>query len=141
MKFAVIAFAATVVFCATAQAQTPRVDVSMSAAEREMVLDRMRTMLAQSQAILDAALTEDRARLAQSARSLGLTGEAHMPPELAPRLPAAFKQLAQQTHRTFDAIADDAERGAPRDALLARLSENLARCVACHASYRLAEPR
>jgi cytochrome c556 len=64
-----------------------------------------------------------------------------MPPELAPRLPAAFKQLAQQTHRTFDAIADDAERGAPRDALLARLSENLARCVACHASYRLAEPR
>jgi hypothetical protein len=136
-------FAGALALCALAQAQTPapRIEVAISAAEREVVLDRMRTMLAQSQAILDAALKDDRPRLAQAARTVGLTGEAHMPPEVVSRLPAAFKQLAQQTHRSFDAIAEAAERAEPRDALLARLSENLGRCVACHSAYRLAEPR
>ncbi len=98
-------------------------------------------MLAQTQAILGAALKDDRPRLVQAARALGLHGEAHMPPELAPRLPAAFKQLAQQTHRAFDEIAEAADRGASRDAILTRLAENLGRCVACHASYRVAPAR
>ena len=143
MKVHSIVFVGALALCAAAQAQTPapRIDVAMSAAERETVLDKMRTMLAQSQAILDAALKDDRPRLARAARTMGLSGDAHMPPEVASRLPADFKQLAQQTHRAFDAIADAAERGEARDALLGRLSENLGRCVACHAAYRLVDAR
>jgi hypothetical protein len=140
LRAALLACAAAAAFGAFAQqpaAPAQRVEIGMSPAERELVLERMRAMLAYSHLILDGTLRGDMQEVAKSARALGLGGGAHMPPELAPRLPAAFKQLAQQTHRTFDEIAAQAEAGGARDAILQRLAENLGRCVACHATYRL----
>lgn len=41
----------------------------------------------------------------------------------------------------FDEMAKHAEEWGERDHLLRALGENLGRCVACHASYRLPEGR
>ena len=140
LRAALLACVAAAASSASAQqpaAPAQRAEVVVTAAERELVLERMRAMLAYSHLVLDATLRNDMPGVAKSARPLGLGGGAHMPPELAPRLPATFKLLAQQTHRGFDAIADQAERDGSRDQILQQLSDNLGRCVACHATYRL----
>ena len=114
--------------------------IPLDESERNFILHEMRGMLAATQAILDAALAEDRPRLAAAARAAGVGPQGaaeHIPPGLRQKLPESFRKLGIGTHQAFDAIAADAEAGVPSEALLKKLSGTLQRCVSCHAAYGL----
>ena len=114
-----------------------REEIVLSAEEHATVLSKMRELLVLSQLILDGALTGNRKQVATAAREGGLRGGAHMPPSVQAKLPPAFRQLAQGTHRTFDEIAQEAEHSGERDVILRKLSTNLQNCVTCHSGYAI----
>jgi hypothetical protein len=115
----------------------PRQRVPLPPAARDTVLAEMRAMLASIDGVLRGLAAGDQGAAEQAARASGLATAAEVDPAIKRALPPAFLQLGMQTHQGFDRLADRLRAGVPRDAALAGLAEVTARCVACHAAYRL----
>lgn len=109
-------------------------------AARQTVLSEMRQMLEALNGVLAASVPFDRAAVREAALSGGTRIAVDMDPAMAERLPDAFVQLGTSTHRDFDALAEAVGAGASRDTVLSRLAALTARCVSCHATYRLETP-
>lgn len=112
-----------------------RAALELPAAARTQVRMEMRYMLSALNGVLTAIGNHDIPGVADAARSGGTAIAVDADPELAERLPAEFRQLGMETHRGFDALADAAASGAPRDSLLQRAARLTANCVACHETY------
>lgn len=112
-----------------------RTAVPLSAEQRNAVLTEMRTMLASVNGVLGAAVRSDSAGIRAAARASGTAAAAD--PPLEKLLPAAWLQLAMQTHRGFDGLAEVS--GGGRDTVVAHLGTITTACVSCHAMYRLVE--
>lgn len=117
-----------------APAPDGRTEIRLTAAEREFVLGQMRTMLATVKGVVNGMAIGDPRVVAGAARTSG--GSMLQQPALRLKLPDTFRQLAQQLHAGFDAIAVAAEEGADTTRLNGLLNGQLALCVACHATYR-----
>lgn len=117
-----------------------RQPVVVPAAARATVLAEMRQMLEAVNGILRASVPFDRAAVREAALSGGTRIAVDRDPAMAERLPEAFVRLGSSTHRDFDALAETVAAGAPRDTVLSRLADLTAKCVACHANYRLETP-
>lgn len=112
--------------------------IAVPEAARRTILWEMRQMLRALHGVLRASVAFDRAAIREAALSGGTRIAVDTDPALAQRLPEDFVELGSGTHRDFDALAEAVEGGASRDTVLARLSALTAKCVTCHASYRLA---
>jgi hypothetical protein len=124
-----------VVLGSTAPGHDARTAVQLTAGERAFVLAEMRGFVA-GLAQMDVALSGGRRdEAAQASRALGTTAAHDAPAALLGKLPLGFKRLAFDTHRGFDALADDIAQGAPLDRILARRGTVLGQCVECHAAY------
>jgi len=99
----------------------------------------MRGMLESVQGVVEGIAQRDMKRVAAAARLSGTASTQHVPMSLMAKLPLAFKQMGQVSHRGFDEIALRAESGEPEELLLERLGERLKNCIACHAAFRLPE--
>jgi hypothetical protein len=55
------------------------------------------------------------------------------------KAPKEFLPLGRTAHEAFEEIADVAEQIQDRELVQRRLAENLGRCVACHATYRISD--
>jgi hypothetical protein len=122
----------------SAQPQDARTTVPVTAAEREFVLGEMRELLVAVRDMIDAAAANDMDRLARAARAAGMENHRPPPAGLRDKLPKEFRQLGFGVHTEFDVIARDATEIRDRDLALKRIAANMARCVACHATYRFA---
>ena len=121
----------------TEMAPDGRKAVMMSGAEREMVFAEMRGLLVAVRDITAALAECDTARVAKTARAMGM-GEAHdKAPDLLLKLPLDFKRLAMGLHSGFDEMAEAAARGESAAGLNRRLIEQLDRCTTCHAGFRI----
>ncbi|BAE52334.1 hypothetical protein [Paramagnetospirillum magneticum] len=121
----------------TARAPDGRTAVLMSGAEREMVFSEMRGLLVAVRDITAALAEGDTARVGRIATSMGM-GEAHdKAPDLLLKLPLDFKRLAMGLHGGFDQMAEAAAKGESPAQLNRRLIEQLDRCTACHAGFRI----
>lgn len=125
---------------AGAQGADRRQPVVVPEAARQTVLSEMRQMLEALNGVLAASAPFDRAAVREAALSGGTRIAVDMDPAMAERLPDAFVQLGGSTHRDFDALAEAVGAGASRDTVLSRLAALTAKCVSCHASYRLETP-
>jgi hypothetical protein len=143
----VLAFLAAAVLtaCAAIDKAPPgqpdaRTALRLSAAEREHMKAGMRVYLEAVQGIVDAQADGKPARIADSARKAGMSAVADLPVMMAAKLPAEFTMLSLDTHRKFDALAQEsgATGAAGQKAVTAQLRDILANCTACHASYRTA---
>lgn len=114
-----------------------RTPIVVPAEARAAVLEEMRQMLAALNGVLMAVVRKDPAGMAQAARSGGTAIAVDTDPAVAARLPAEFARLGMATHEAFDAVAEAADAGAPRDTVVARLGRLTGDCVACHETYRL----
>jgi hypothetical protein len=124
-----------VVLGSTAPGSDARTAVQLEPGERAFVLAEMRGFVA-GLARIDVALAAGhRDEAAQASRALGVAAGHDAPVALLGKLPLRFKQLAFETHRGFDALADDIAQGVPLERILARRGEVLSQCVACHAAY------
>jgi hypothetical protein len=123
-----------------------RAAISLSAEEKHFLLSEMRQFLAVTQRILQANIDGDMPAVAEAARSVGLAAhradfanQDSVVHRIRKKAPPAFLPLGRATHAAFDEIADIATEFGDRDIVQRRLAENLGRCVACHATYRIVD--
>ncbi|EGV51363.1 hypothetical protein [Candidatus Endoriftia persephone] len=120
----------------TVPASDGRVAIQLSTGERDLVLSEMRAFLASVQQITTGTANEEMARVAASARQVGLAAQQGVPGTLMGKLPLEFKKLGFDTHTRFDQLALDAEQLGDPGHSLTQLAELMQNCVACHAAYR-----
>lgn len=121
----------------TLEAEDGRTLLVLDEAEKALVLTEMRTMLLSVEGIVTALPDNDLEVVADAARKSGMGMQKDIPGSLMMKLPLEFKQLGMATHTGFDEIAAAAGDGETTQMILDRLGENLSRCVACHALYRV----
>lgn len=129
----------------------PRVAVAMDPSQREALRAQMRAHQVAIQAMLAALAAADWDAVAEAAGALGGPGArraagggpgtgAGAGADFRARLPERWFDFARPMHAAAAAVADEA-RGARRaDVALNALARTHGHCVACHASFRLAEP-
>ena len=118
--------------------------IALDAREKHFLLSEMRQFLAVVQRILAASHAGDMKEVAQAATSAGL--KAHQADFADPnslvhgirkKAPKEFFPLGKATHEAFDEIASVASAIGDKDTVNKMLADNLQRCVACHAAYRV----
>ena len=109
--------------------------------QRDMMLAEMRQMLGSVSGIIQSLATSDLPAAEKATRAAGMMHAADVDPQLQKLLPQQFLELAMQTHRGFDTLADQIKAGGSRDDTLRGLAKLTGNCVACHAVYRLDEVR
>lgn len=125
----------------TLPADDGRVAIVLDPGERAFVLAEMRGFVAGLERISDALARDDMKGVADAARPLGAGRTHDVPMALMGKLPLEFKTLALATHRSFDALAADAQDGGTPKKALSQLADVLQKCVACHAAYQFATPQ
>lgn len=98
-------------------------------------------MLGALHEVLRALSAGDPAAAEKAARGAGMGVAVDVKPEVRAQLPPPFLQLGMQTHRAFDALADQLRAGASREEAVKSIATLTGNCVACHATYRLDEVR
>jgi hypothetical protein len=114
--------------------------VQLTPTQRDLVLEEMRALLTSVHEIHGAVARGDYEAGAQAARASGMQmveEAAAVEAGLIARLPAEMKALGISTHRHFDQIAGLMDRKAEPRSIFAELHGLTAKCVACHATYRL----
>jgi len=109
--------------------------------QRDMMLAEMRQMLGSISGIMRSLAADDLPAAEKATRAAGMMHAADVDPQLQKLLPQQFLELAMQTHRGFDTLADQIKAGGSRDDTLRGLAKLTGNCVACHATYRLDEAR
>jgi cytochrome c556 len=117
-------------------AKDNRTAIYLMPQERSMVLAEMRHFLEGVDGLLHAALIENMALVEKTARPLGMQAMRNTPVSLKRKLPAGFTQLGAQTHKVFQAIADDARDLEDPQQTLEQLKTLTGSCIACHRAYR-----
>ncbi len=120
-----------------AYAEDNRHPIEVTVPQQEMILEEMRDYVATLQEITGGLAVSDFNKVAEAAASMGrgrMTGERM---EMARQLPEQFRMMGMSEHDEFDAIARDAVDLQDKDHTLEQLSTALAKCVACHAAFRL----
>lgn len=118
-----------------------RTPIVLTKAERNLVLEEMRTFLATVQSITTSLSEDDMQSIATAAKKAGMAASGEVPPALTNKLPMNFKILAMTVHKTFDQLALDATEMGDQQQVLEQLGSLMGNCVACHAIYRLPEPQ
>ena len=113
--------------------------VIISKDERNALLLEMRTWLESAQGVLAAAVKDDMVAVAKIARVSGMSAEEETPASLFRKIPLEMKKLGFATRDYFDQIAILAETEKDSKKVIAKLSESMNNCIACHAVYRFVE--
>ena len=121
----------------TSESSDRRTAIHLAPAERDLVLAEMGQMLHSVHNFVTGLSAGERKIMEQAARASGMGMAADVNPILIAKLPLAFKRQGMSVHRDFDALADSIARGADQSTILREFTGITARCVGCHASYRL----
>lgn len=113
----------------------------LAPAQRHMMLTEMRVMLESVSGIVQGLAADNLPAAEKAARTSGMVHAADTDPQIKTLLPQQFLELAMQTHRGFDTLADRIKASGSRDDTLRGLAKLTGNCVACHAVYRLDEVR
>ncbi len=124
-----------------APSEDGRTAVILEKPERDLVLAEMRQFLISLQAVSQAITEGRRDDIVAEATRAGMAAEADTPAVLLAKIPLAMKQLGFGTRGKFDEIAEAARQGEDMKQLRVRLDALMNNCIACHASFRLPEPR
>jgi hypothetical protein len=109
--------------------------------ERDLILTEMRAFLVSVQGVSQAISEDNMATVAELAHQAGMAAEEGTPGSLLQKIPLAMKKMGFSAREQFDGIAETART--IKDASVARqqLDALMQTCIACHAIYRLPEPR
>ena len=120
-----------------APGEDERTAIVVSADERRFILAEMRAFLEDVENIIQGVVRGDMAAVAKAAKNSGMATTHNVPGSLRGKLPLEFKRLGFDTHKKFDAIAEEAAAMADKNKILEMLGDTLSNCTACHASYSL----
>ncbi len=118
-----------------------RINVVMTKDERNLILDEMRAFLVSVQGVSQAITENNMEKAAELAHKAGMVAEADTPGSLLQKIPLGMKKLGFGTRDKFDEISATAKT--TKDPLVVRkqLDTLMQNCIACHAIYRLPEPK
>lgn len=117
-----------------------RVEITLSIAEKDAVLEEMRLLLAGLQGIISGLSNSDFKKVEVSARKNGMVMAQDVNPALILKLPVEFKSVGMGVHKAFDDLADNIDGKGSKD-ILRELDLIMGSCVACHATYKLETER
>ena len=114
----------------------PRLNLGLTAEEKNEFLSEMRQMLASIQGIITGIANDDREMIIKSARYSGNRMARATPDSVRSKLPQSFREIGGPTHMMFEELViraetDDAEN------LMAFTGEIMQQCLACHALFRV----
>ena len=112
-----------------------RMEIPVSAKERENTLYEMRTMLHGMFNIHNALSRNDMKGVATAARSMSPL-ISRIPPSVRDRLPTEFLEMGNALKETWETIARDAEQKQSIPHTQAQLAEVMAYCSGCHDSFQ-----
>ena len=121
----------------TSKGTDQRTAIHLSPGERDMVLAEMRRMLTSVHGVVTGLSDGNRRAMEEASRASGSEMAADVNPAIMIKLPLEFKQLGMSVHEDFDRLAANIAKGADNNEILRQLSTVTARCVGCHAAYRL----
>jgi hypothetical protein len=121
----------------TSKGADQRTAIHLAPAERDLVLTEMRQMLNSVHGLVTGLSDGNREAMEQASRASGIGMAADVNPLIMAKLPLEFKQLGMSVHEEFDKLAETIAKGADSATILRGLSGITARCVGCHAAYRL----
>ncbi len=109
--------------------------------ERNLILDEMREFLKSVQAISQAITEKDMDKVAVFSHKAGMAAEEDTPGSLMQKIPLSMKKMGFGVRGQFDEISASAKE--TKDPAVARkqLDNLMNTCIACHAIYRLPEPK
>ena len=126
-----------VVAGSTEKGEDGRLAVVLEPGERALVLQEMRDFVRGLQLIADGLSRDDMNSVAKAAGAMGMATARDAPLALMGKLPLEFKTLGFGVHREFDTMAADAGGVGDSRRALARLSDILQKCDACHRSFQI----
>ncbi|HFD32499.1 MAG TPA: hypothetical protein ENJ28_07355 [Gammaproteobacteria bacterium] len=118
-----------------------RTNVVLTKDERNLVLSEMRAFLVSVQGVSQAITENDMVKVAQLAHKAGMAAEENTPGSLLQKLPLGMKKLGFGTRNKFDEISTTAKTTKDTTVLRKQLDTLMLNCIACHAIYRLPEPK
>jgi len=124
-----------------APSEDGRTSVVLNKDERNLVLGEMRQFLISLQGVSSAITNKDLKKVEELAHKAGMAAEADTPGALLRKIPAGMKKLGFGTRGLFDDIAAAAKEGKDPVELRKQLDALMNNCIACHATYRLPEPK
>ena len=131
----VLTIGITVAWADDATHQDKRLDLGLTTVERYEFLSEMRQMLASAQGIVAGIGTEDRQKIAESARYSGNRMARATPVSVRQKLPESFRDIGGTTHMMFEEVAIRAEAD-DMDMLAALTGRLMQQCLACHAMFK-----
>jgi cytochrome c556 len=114
-----------------------RTAVVLKSDERTFVLGEMRAMLNAVEEVVAGVNAGDMEAIKKTAHRVGTAEAAAAPAAIMLKLPMDFKSLGMSVHEGFDELALAADKNP--QAVMEALDANLAKCVACHETYRFGE--
>jgi len=118
-----------------------RISVILTKDERNLVLSEMRAFLVSVQGVSQAISNNEIEKVVKLAQKAGMAAEANTPGVLLQKLPLGMKKLGFGTRDKFDEIAKTAKENKDTTILRKQLDTLMLNCIACHAAYRLPEPK
>ena len=118
-----------------------RTNVVLTKDERDLVLGEMRAFLVSLQGVSQAITENDMEKVAKLSHEAGMAAEANTPGSLLQKLPLGMKKLGFGTRDKFDEISATAKKTKDASIVRKQLDALMQNCIACHAIYRLPEPK
>lgn len=118
-----------------------RVIITLTEAEKAIVMEQMRQMLSSVQGITDGLAQGDSQAVLESASKSGPSMMQDLPSQIRMKFPEPFSQMGMATHMAFDKIVQEAKDIKSPVPILKQLSVAIQNCDACHATYRFALPK
>ena len=113
-----------------------RVAITLSVAEKDVVLGEMRLLLEGLQGIISGLSNSDFKKVEVSARGNGMVMAQDVNPALMLKLPAEFKSVGIGVHKAFDDLAENID-GKGVKIILREIDSIMDSCVGCHLTYKL----
>lgn len=115
-----------------------RVEIKLSAGDRDLVLEEMRILLKGVKGIIKGLSEDNKGFIEESARGNGMIMAQDVNPALMMKLPKAFKMMGVSVHKDFDELANQVHRMETKQ-VLKNLDTVMNKCISCHQTYRIVE--
>jgi hypothetical protein len=113
--------------------------ITLTRNEQDYLIGEMHRNLSAISSVIAALARSDSARAAQAASSRGLASYGDQDPNrptLSAKLPPAWKPMATSLRQGFDQLAQGITANEPAQTSLRRISQLMAICSGCHASFQ-----
>jgi len=117
-----------------------RIEISLKAEERELVLGEMRLLLKGVKGIINGLSQDDFKIVETSASGVGMAMAQDVNPALMAKLPMTFKKMGMGVHENFDQLAAKVPTMNQKQ-ILGEVDRIMTTCVACHEMFKINETK